>query len=160
AVNAAILSTISGQHLESEELPSEFLSETITAALLHDVLEDTRNTSYQRVTRKDVAEKFGKSVAKTVADLTSPANIKNDRRRRRKYAKQVAANKKALFIKHADRMQNHQTDLVRLNEGVDPETRQKIFEYFEKTEAYMSDGFDKLPEEFRRVQSMIWGIAK
>ncbi len=160
AVNAAILATISGKHLESEEFPSESLSETITAALLHDVIEDTRKSQHQKITKKEISRMFGKNIGKTVSDLTSPGQIKNERRRRRKYAVQVASNKKALLIKLSDRMQNHQTDLVRLNEGVDQEIEESIFDYFKKTDEYLTDEFNKLPEEYRRVRDMIWGIAK
>lgn len=159
AVNVAILATISGEHWEEGGDPTEFLSKTITAALLHDVIEDTSKAKH-KVSEKEISDRFGSDVSDTVSALSTFDEIEDEHERRAAYAEKVAENPKALLIKLSDRMQNHQTDLVRLAEGVDQEIAEDIFDYFEKTDAYLTEKFDKLPDEYKRVRNMIWDIAR
>ncbi len=163
AINAAVLAAISGEHLSGTELPSEFLAKTITAALLHDAIEASDNgETDQKITRKDISGRFGDDIGETVWSLTtfSKDEIPDENTRRTKYAEKIASNSKAFLIKLSDRMQNHQTDLVRLNEGVDEKVKGKIFDYFKKTDTYLSELFDTMPGEYKRVKDLIWNIAE
>lgn len=90
----------------------------LTAAWLHDLVEDTRGTDHE-VKRKDIAEMFGERVADLVEAVTDEPGPPGSNRKVRKaltYPKTRAAGAAAVALKLADRIANleHGGDLVKM----------------------------------------------
>jgi len=96
-------------------------SQALTAALLHDVVEDTA------VTKNEIAEKFGKPVAELVDGVSKLDRIKFDTQEKaqaenyRKMLLAMARDVRVMLIKLADRLHN-----MRTLDAVDPQRRQRI----------------------------------
>jgi ppGpp synthetase/RelA/SpoT-type nucleotidyltranferase/5'-deoxynucleotidase YfbR-like HD superfamily hydrolase len=160
ALHAGLMAALSSRHWDSEN-PKRFLSDTITAALLHDVVEDIDKEKQQEM-KEIIRLKFGNNIADIVEALTSPGDIKNPHERRTAYAGQLEQNPAALIIKLSDRMQNHTVDLARLaTSHPEPEEIEKIKEYVRKTIRYMGPLFDssKIPSEHRQTYRAVMELA-
>ncbi len=96
-------------------------SQTLTAALLHDVVEDTD------ITNKQIAEQFGKPVAELVDGVSKLDRIEFDSQEKaqaenfRKMLLAMARDVRVMLIKLADRLHN-----MRTLEAVDLQRRQRI----------------------------------
>jgi hypothetical protein len=142
---------------------SKFLSDTITVALLHDIIEDIEDEHERQEMEIQIRYTFGDRLANTIDALSSPQEITDPHQRRLAYAEQVESDWMATLVKLSDRMQNHLTDLVYLAES-DPTDKeiQRIYKYFMKTLDYFSGLFesDKLPDDYRQVHKVIMNTAK
>lgn len=80
--------------------------ETITAAILHDYVEDVEG-----VTTELVASRFGTGVAEIVSLVSKDANLdyKNNSENMKNYLEGIFENPKACLVKTADRVNNFQT---------------------------------------------------
>lgn len=80
--------------------------ETITAALLHDYVEDVEG-----VTTELVASRFGTGVAEIVSLVSKDTNLdyKNNSENMKNYLEGIFENPKACLVKTADRVNNFQT---------------------------------------------------
>jgi GTP pyrophosphokinase len=108
----AVASILGQWHLDSQAL---------TAALLHDVVEDTE------VTKSEIAEQFGRSVAELVDGVSKLDRIQFDTQEKaqaenfRKMLLAMARDVRVMLIKLADRLHN-----MRTLDAVHPEKRQRI----------------------------------
>lgn len=96
-------------------------SQALTAALLHDVVEDTE------ITKNEIAEQFGKPVAELVDGVSKLDRIKFDTQEKaqaenfRKMLLAMARDVRVMLIKLADRLHN-----MRTLDAVDLQRRQRI----------------------------------
>jgi len=98
------------------------LTALMTAALLHDVVEDCK------VTIQEIAQKFGEEVGHLVLELTSyPAEIEKMGKTRYLKEKMINMSDDALMIKLCDRLDN-----VRDYRNIEPES-ERAQEYFNST---------------------------
>jgi GTP pyrophosphokinase len=108
----AVASILGQWHLDSQAL---------TAALLHDVVEDTE------VTKNEIAEQFGRPVAELVDGVSKLDRIQFDTQEKaqaenfRKMLLAMARDVRVMLIKLADRLHN-----MRTLDAVHPEKRQRI----------------------------------
>jgi guanosine-3',5'-bis(diphosphate) 3'-pyrophosphohydrolase len=108
----AVASILGKWHLDSQAL---------TAALLHDVVEDTE------VTKNEIAEQFGRPVAELVDGVSKLDRIQFDTQEKaqaenfRKMLLAMARDVRVMLIKLADRLHN-----MRTLDAVHPEKRQRI----------------------------------
>ena len=108
----AVASILGQWHLDSQAL---------TAALLHDVVEDTE------VTKNEIAEQFGRPVAELVDGVSKLDRIQFDSQEKaqaenfRKMLLAMARDVRVMLIKLADRLHN-----MRTLDAVHPEKRQRI----------------------------------
>jgi len=108
----AVASILGEWHLDSQAL---------TAALLHDVVEDTE------VTKNEIAEQFGRPVAELVDGVSKLDRIQFDSQEKaqaenfRKMLLAMARDVRVMLIKLADRLHN-----MRTLDAVHPEKRQRI----------------------------------
>lgn len=160
ALHSATMAVSNGEHWDTED-PIGYLKTLITAAILHDFIEDTDHDS------KYVEARYGHDVADIVSALTSPSEIEDEFSRREVYADQILKNRQSQLIKLPDRMQNCVTDLLKWNSlGVsasseeNEELRERITNYFAKTDRHLTHKiFDHLPPKYRKVQKVIWEMA-
>ena len=173
AIYAGILSVASGERWEIGNNADTVNSATITAAVLHDVVEETRKsaavledgisqTRQPEITIEDIKAQFGEEVGELVGLLTSPEDtkIEDEYERRTVYAREVVSNFKALRIKFADKFQNHTYDSVRLVHGVDQDAKNFIFRFAKKTDDHFSAKFMRLPDEYKRAKQLVWEILR
>lgn len=161
AFHAAVMAALTAKHWEKEN-PSKFLADVITAALLHDIVEDIDEDDREEM-KVMIRVRFGDHIADTVEALSAPDHIKDPDKRRRLYAKQVGDDIMAPLIKLSDRMHNLVTDLVRLaTSNPDEKEIRKIQKYFRKTVRYFGPLFnsDKLPEEYQQVYKTVMKLPK
>ena len=108
----AVASILGKWHLDSQAL---------TAALLHDVVEDTE------VTKNEIAEQFGRPVAELVDGVSKLDRIQFDTQEKaqaenfRKMLLAMARDVRVMLIKLADRLHN-----MRTLDAVHPEKRQRV----------------------------------
>lgn len=161
AFHAGIMAVLSSKHWESKD-PSKFLSDTVTAALLHDILEDVAKSEREEM-KVAIRFKFGDKVADTVEAMSSLNEIEDDHARRTAYASQLEESAEALIIKVSDNLQNHVTDLVYLAENEPaPHKLEEIKSYFMKTHRYLSPLFDseRIPDQYRQAHRVIMNLGK
>ncbi|HEX5456451.1 MAG TPA: hypothetical protein VFW77_03740, partial [Candidatus Saccharimonadales bacterium] len=162
ALHAALLAA---NYIRNSDIKdsSRFLSDTITVALLHDIIEEIEDEEEKVQMEIQIRDMFGDEVADSINALTSPQEIEDPHERRTAYAKQVENNWMATLVKLSDRAQNHLTDLVYLAES-DPTDKQvrRIYKYFVKTLTYFNALFEseKLPPDYREVYKVIMTTAK
>jgi hypothetical protein len=163
AFHAALLAAHSVRHWDSKD-SSRFLSDTVTVALLHDIIEDIEDENEKEEMRVHIQSMFGDKISSLVDALSSPEEIEDDHERRTTYAKQLEEEPMAFFKKLSDRMQNHTVDLVRLATPPDPNQKElkRIHDYFIKTLTYLSPLFDsdESPDEYRQVHTVIMAMAE
>jgi (p)ppGpp synthase/HD superfamily hydrolase len=146
---------------------AKYMENKITAALLHDFIEDNYPSDQREQAVADIKAGYGRSVAEDVEFITAPSEdmIQSEQARRMFYAIQLYNSRSALELKSSDRMQNHITDLVRLagwmvtlqtNEHADEQW--KIRDYFAKTEEYLFDYFTTLPDVYTKVLETVWAL--
>lgn len=157
--------TLAANYIRSSDIKnsSQFLSDTVTIALLHDIIEDIEDEDDKQEMEIKIRYMFGDRIADTINALSSPQEILDSHDRRTAYAQQVESDWMATLVKLSDRMQNHLTDLVHLAESEpgDAEIR-RIHKYFVKTLTYFSPLFesDKLPYDYRQVYKITMDTAK
>lgn len=161
AFHAGIMAVLSSKHWESKN-PSKFLSDTVTAALLHDILEDADKSEREEM-KVTIRFKFGDKVADTVEAMSSLNEIEDDHARRTAHASQLEESAEALIIKVSDNLQNHVTDLAYLAK-YEPVSHklEEIKSYFIKTHRYLSPLFEsgRIPDEYRQAHKVIMNLGK
>jgi ppGpp synthetase/RelA/SpoT-type nucleotidyltranferase len=152
AFHAGIMTAMTGAHWDANTDSKQYLSDTITAALLHDTVEE------KDLSHEFIEANFEPDVAFIVRAMTKDDDIEIEGDRREAYAEQLSDSTRVMKIKISDRMQNHITDLVRLaNDNPSEYELGKIKDYFIKTQKYLSDYIDKhlLPAEYHEVHHAI-----
>jgi hypothetical protein len=179
ALSALMQAIQSGKIWDSDKLdPSEYMSNIVTIAILHDYVEaalegiEDEETIWQ--TRQDIIDsiqdRFGTDISEGVAAMTLPMEIKDQDERREQYRRNLQTNGYARIIKPIDRWQNHVTDLIKLASGLaEAESdldkqilHEQIMAYFAKTDRHQSTDFtsQELSEVYHRVHNTIWQIAR
>jgi hypothetical protein len=162
AFHAGIMAVISSRHWDSKD-PSRFLSDTVTAALLHDVLEDVGSGDEREEMKVTIRFRFGDKIADIVEVMSSPEEIENTHERRTAFARQLEESSEALIIKVSDNLQNHISDLAYLAESKpSPQKLDEIKKYFIKTLQYFSPLFesDKIPDEYKQAHQVVIKLGK
>lgn len=75
-------------------------AKVITAALLHDTIEDTETTF------EEIQDRFGKRVAEIVAEVTDDKSLSKPERKRLQVVKAASKSKAAKLVKLADKIAN------------------------------------------------------
>ena len=178
ALMALMLARQSGKIWDSELGPTEYMSNVVTAALLHDTVEtelqklknggaDTEFILQRRKERLfDIANQYGEAVMKAVDAMTLHVEIEDQEMRRSQYRQDVQANEYARYaLKPADRWNNHMADIIQLATGQAPPGSalyQKKMRYAAKTDRHQSADFTaaELPDVYRRIHYTLWAFLK
>ncbi len=159
AFHGALMAAQTAMHWGSDGNPTEYLSDNITALLLHDSVEDLAAVSQALIT-----EKYSAAVSGLVLPMTSLSHITDEDTRRAANAQQLADNPLALIMKISDRMQNHITDISYLVKTKEPSKSALsfIFSYFKKTDKQLTKKFDAqpMPDEYHQVHQMIMAMGR
>lgn len=103
-------------HLENvANIVSEYGSEAVVVACLHDIVEDTNTTL------EEIESTFGLFVSQCVAILTDEPGVNRKERNRETYKKMAKVSGKlelALIVKAADRLANFRACVAQDNEGL------------------------------------------
>ncbi len=173
AYYAALLATASGRRWGSEQDEVHFMKSTIIAGILHDLFEDhyfapekraeaivrTERLFNTEATPDRPSSTLGTDVVELITAVTLP-NIADESERRIVYTRQLIdsqrTHSRALFLKLADRIQNHTQDVIRLlhisqspGEPMEKQAKiDKIDDYFIKTEEHLMNAFDGLKNQY------------
>lgn len=123
-------------------------SELISAGMLHDVLEDTD------VKYKELASRFGKTIADIVNCVTDEKGATREERHRKTYPV-LAGNRKAIIVKLADRITNVEYSEYTSNLKQWRKYR-KEYDYFRNT-LYFADHNEALPMWDHLDRLFDWG---
>lgn len=116
----------------------------LSAALLHDVLEDTCTTE------DELREKFGNKVTNLVLEVTDDMSLTYDDRKRYQIKKAPALSADAKKIKIADKISNIQ-DIITLPMTWSHRRKRQYFEWSEKVVEGCRGINDRLDEDFDKI---------
>ncbi|MEJ0073401.1 MAG: hypothetical protein WDN27_04975 [Candidatus Saccharibacteria bacterium] len=170
-LSAVMLAIQSGQIWSEEFSPLEHISNVVTEALLHDVVEKRMERVHdvnakiaeRENTLMEIKHRFGSTICAAVDALTVPVEIEDELERRDKYTGNILSNVDAQMIKPGDRLNNHIADIIQFATGeIDPSSPegQKKLAYFAKTERHMSDYLSQLSGPYARAYDVVQAFGR
>lgn len=158
-----ILASLSGELWENGSKAGEILADDIIAALLHDIVEDTRGLD-EPITIEHINEEFGSVVGELVEALTPPTKeeVVDSFERNAISAAKVSKIKRALRIKNADKLQQHIYDIARWanDEDFSDLDEGHMFGVAKKNEVHFSQLFSDLPSVHKRAKKLVWELFR
>ena len=134
-----------------QEIAKEYDPEILSAAILHDVLEDTD------ATETELTNLFGKEVCSIVKEVTDDMTLTYDDRKRLQIKKAPSLSRKAKIIKIADKISNIQ-DILHTDLNWSNRRKRKYVEWSEQVIAGCRDvnaaleaAFDNIITEAKNV---------
>jgi (p)ppGpp synthase/HD superfamily hydrolase len=139
--------------IEVAELVSSAMSEPdtnlVAAALLHDVIEDTKTS------RAEVAAEFGEDVASLVSEVTDDKSLPKAERKRLQIEHAPHLTPRAQTIKIADKISNLRGILVTPPEDWDLRRKREYFDWARRVVEACPAPNVRLKAEFDRVVSRV-----
>lgn len=134
-----------------QEIAKEYDPELLSAAILHDVLEDTD------ATEAELTDLFGQEVCSVVKEVTDDMTLTYDDRKRLQIKKAPSLSRKAKIIKIADKLSNVQ-DVLTSNLNWSNRRKRKYVEWSEQViagcrnvNAALEAAFDNIITEAKKV---------
>ncbi len=116
--------------------------EVLTAAILHDTVEDTETTE------QELVEKFGKEIADIVMEVTDDKNLPKEERKLLQIEHAAGISQEAKLVKLADKISNIRDIAISPPEGWSLQRRQEYFEWAKRVIDQLRGTNEKLENLF------------